>query len=279
MYFVKKADFRRKYSIINSSRDKEVNLKDIIAYEYYLMINADLSVLLEMGYSQNEITAVLNELNISISNLKVAKEMTAVLGLNLDRTQKAINLSEYISRNKDAYEEFAYSNYGYLYSIFSEGLYVPDKSLYDIYKYTQLGVFLKSHPEYDYNELNVTRLFLSPPMIVYIFIASDGKRFLSVLDGGSVVKSSENEFFINYDTDIGYFKIIFDDNGNISWKGTLKKGIDSNLSLSLDYSENSQLSDLEYAINNDNTDESVRKKLEQVKKKIASRRVTRLIDE
>ena len=251
--------FKRKYQILSSYRNQDVNINKIMEFHYYTSMFSDITKLIQKGIPEQEIYDVLRELNVPPNNYKLCNEFKKMLSGN--KKQSAILLNDFFRKYPNEYYDFALQNYSFLYDKFSETpLYPQGENLYDVAKYAMIGRFLSGHPDYEYDEISTRKLIGSNNSAVYCFKTLYNSQYVYTIPNGLVEKIGKDKFKVTMqDTEV---TLSLGDSISYETKG---KNV---IHFSLGYSESSQLEDIEYYIDMENVDESEKEKYKQKAKEI-----------
>ncbi len=251
--------FKRKYQILNSCRNQDVNINKIMEFHYYTQMFCDITSLIQNGISEREIYEVLSELKISFRNYKLCNEFKKILSCN--KKQSAILLNDFFEKYPNEFYDFALQNYSLLYDNFSETPLCPQgENLYDVAKYAMIGRFLSGHPDYEYDEIFTRKLVGSNNSTFYCFKTLDDNQYVYTIPNVPVDKIGRDKFKIMMKD----AEVTLSLGSNLSYE---TKGKDA-IHFSLGYSESSQLDDIEYYINMENIDEKEKEKYKQKVKNI-----------
>ena len=251
--------FKRKYQLLNTYRNQDVNINRIMESYYYTQMFSDMTRLTKKGIYHQEIYDVLRELKVPPRNYKLYNEFEKIL--SVDKKQSAILLNEFFNNNTNEYYYVTLKNYSMLYNKFSETpLYPQGENLYDVAKYAMIGKFLSEHSDYEYDEISTRKIICSNNSAIYCFKTLGESQYVYTIPNYPVEKIGKDKFII----------MMKDMEVTLSMGNSLTyetKGKDT-IRFSLGYSESSQLEDIEYYIDMDNIEELEKEKYKQKAKDI-----------
>lgn len=216
---------------------------------------------------------MLRELKVPASNYNLCNEFKKMLSAN--KKQSAILLNDFFKQYPNDYYDFTLHNYSLLYDRFSETpLYPQGENLYDVAKYAMIGRFLSGHPDYEYDEISTLKLIGSNNSAIYCFKILDGNQYVYTIPSSLVEKIGKDKFRIIMED----VEVTLNLGESMSFKSKTK-GKEA-IIFTLDYSESSQLEDMEYFTNMENVSETEREKykekIKEIKEKIKEKNRTEM---
>lgn len=238
--------FEEKLKFVKQFISQRDSLNFIDEYSTYIDIACDMEDLEQVGIAKTQIDELINKYEIDKEKLQEFAEFNftdSVGNAEKERTEKAIQMYEkYKELGRKKFSDICKTFFMRLYDDFFIEKPANNRDLYNYMKIPFMGKFLKENPQYDFDELAISKLnyakLIDGRIIrsdwLYIVTTQDKKIHIvfEEFDDGTSFTSKEveiNEFILSYKQETTRIKfengrVILQDlkNSNVSFQGNME---------------------------------------------------------